>query len=144
MATKEKVAALTFDLCELSTMTTGYDAEIIDFLREKRIPATLFMGGKWMRSHSERAMQLMADPLFEIGNHGWSHGNFGIMSEKAMLEQIRWTQAEYELLREEILKRARAEGRSVELPEAVTLFRLPYGRCTDKALGTAWRARVCR
>ena len=134
VATKEKVAALTFDLCELSTMTTGYDAEIIDFLREKRIPATLFMGGKWMRSHSERAMQLMADPLFEIGNHGWSHGNFGIMSEKAMLEQIRWTQAEYELLREEILKRARAEGRSVELPEAVTLFRLPYGRCTDKAL----------
>ena len=56
------------------------------------------------------------------------------MSEKAMLEQIRWTQAEYELLREEILKRAQAEGRSVELPEAVTLFRLPYGRCTDKAL----------
>ena len=37
-------------------------------------------------------------------------------------------------MREEILKRARAEGRSVELPEAVTLFRLPYGRCTDKAL----------
>ena len=36
VATKEKVAALTFDLCELSTMTTGYDAEIIDFLREKR------------------------------------------------------------------------------------------------------------
>ena len=32
VATKEKVAALTFDLCELSTMTTGYDAEIIDFL----------------------------------------------------------------------------------------------------------------
>ncbi len=134
VATKEKVAALTFDLCELATMTTGYDADIIDFLREKRIPATLFMGGKWMRSHSERAMQLMADPLFEIGNHGWSHGNFGIMSEKAMLEQIRWTQAEYELLREETLKRAREEGRGVELPEAVTLFRLPYGRCSDKAL----------
>ena len=108
VATKEKVAALTFDLCELSTMTTGYDAEIIDFLRVKRIPATLFLGGKWMRSHS--------------------------MGEKAMLEQIRWTQAEYELLREEILKRAQAEGRSVELPEAVTLFRLPYGRCSDKAL----------
>ena len=115
-------------------MTTGYDAEIIDFLRVKRIPATLFLGGKWMRSHNRRAMQLMADPLFEIGNHGWSHGNFGIMGEKAMLEQIRWTQAEYELLREEILKRAQAEGRSVELPEAVTLFRLPYGRCSDKAL----------
>ena len=141
VATKEKVAALTFDLCELSTMTTGYDAEIIDFLREKRIPATLFMGGKWMRSHSERAMQLMADPLFEIGNHGWSHGNFGIMSEKAMLEQIRWTQAEYELLREEILKRARAEGRSVELPERCSA-------CLTADVRTrrlhCLRARACR
>ncbi|WP_308775739.1 polysaccharide deacetylase family protein [uncultured Bilophila sp.] len=134
VAAKEKVAALTFDLCELATMTTGYDADIIDFLREKRIPATLFMGGKWMRSHRERSMQLMADPLFEIGNHGWSHGNFGIMGEKAMLEQIRWTQAEYELLREEILRRAVTEGRGVELPEAIRLFRLPYGRCSDKAL----------
>ena len=130
VATKEKVAALTFDLCELSTMTTGYDAEIIDFLREKRIPATLFMGGKWMRSHSERAMQLMADPLFEIGNHGWSHGNFGIMSEKAMLEQIRWTQAEYELLREEILR-----SRNV-VPLAL---RQMYGQgaCTACARGPA-------
>ena len=33
------------------------------------------------------------------------------MSEKAMLEQIRWTQAEYELLREEIPeKRAGRKG----------------------------------
>lgn len=143
VATKEKVAALTFDLCELSTMTTGYDAEIIDFLREKRIPATLFMGGKWMRSHSERAMQLMADPLFEIGNHGWSHGNFGIMSEKAMLEQIRWTQAEYELLREEILKKGsggRAQRRAAGSRNVVPLaLRQMYGQgaCTACARGPA-------
>ena len=134
VATREKVAALTFDLCELSTITTGYNAEIIDFLREKRIPATLFLGGKWMRTHAERTMQLMADPLFEIGNHAWAHGNFGIMDERGMLEQVRWTQAEYELLRENILERAKAEGRTVAVPEAMRLFRLPYGRCSDRAL----------
>lgn len=134
VATREKVAALTFDLCELSTITTGYDAEIIDFLRKKRISATLFIGGKWMRTHAERTMQLMADPLFEIGNHAWAHGNFGIMDERSMLEQVRWTQAEYELLREQVLERAKAEGRATDLPEAMRLFRLPYGRCSDRAL----------
>ncbi len=134
VAMQEKVAALTFDLCELATLTTGYDAAVIDFLRSRKIPATLFLGGKWMRSHRVRTMQLMVDPLFEIGNHAWSHGNFGIMDEKRMLEQIRWTQAEYETLREEILALAAREGRSVTLPESMNLFRLPYGRCSDEAL----------
>ena len=107
-------------------------------------PATLFMGGKWMRSHSERAMQLMADPLFEIGNHGWSHGNFGIMSEKAMLEQIRWTQAEYELLREEILRKGsggRAQRRAAGSRNVVPL-------CLTADVRTrrlhCLRARACR
>ena len=134
VATREKVAALTFDLCELSTITTGYDADVIDFLRARRIPATLFMGGKWMRTHAGRTMQLLADPLFEIGNHAWAHGNFGIMDARNMLEQVRWTQAEYERLREKVLERAAAEGREAALPEAMRLFRLPYGRCSDKAL----------
>lgn len=44
-----KAVALTFDLCELATTTTGYDADAINFLRREHIPATLFMGGKWMR-----------------------------------------------------------------------------------------------
>ena len=134
VAIREKKVALTFDLCELATITTGYDAAIIDFLRQRQIPATLFLGGKWMRSHRMRAMQLMADPLFEIGNHAWSHGNFGIMNERSMLEQIRWTQAEYERLREEILAQAVDDGRPVTLPESMVLFRLPYGRCSDAAL----------
>ena len=49
-----KVAALTFDLCELDTVTTGYNAAIINFLRAEKLPATLFMGGKWMRTHAAR------------------------------------------------------------------------------------------
>lgn len=128
--TNEKVVALTFDLCELETVTTGYDAPIFDFLRERHIPATLFMGGKWMRTHSRRVRELMADPLFTLGNHAWSHGNFGIMDEQAMKEQFFWTQAQYELLREAAL----TEGQANHLPEAMALFRLPYGRCSEAAL----------
>lgn len=96
-----KVVALTFDMCELATKTTGYDTDIINFLRLHQIQATLFLGGKWMRTHSERAMQLIADPLFEIGNHAWTHGNFGVMNEAKMREQILWTQAQYQILRSE-------------------------------------------
>ena len=47
-----KAIALTFDMCELDTVTTGCDMDVINFLRDKNIPATLFMGGKWMRTHS--------------------------------------------------------------------------------------------
>ena len=133
--------ALTFDLCELATKTAGYDAELVDFLRAASVRATFFVGGKWMRSHPERAMQLMADPCFEIGNHAWTHGNFGVLGEAAAREQLLWTQAQYELLREEIERRAHRSGKIVDVKAAMAaiaplprLFRFPYGRCRPEAL----------
>ncbi|MBP3731485.1 MAG: polysaccharide deacetylase family protein [Mailhella sp.] len=135
-AGEDKVAALTFDMCELATKTTGCDMETLAVLRKTGTPATLFMGGKWMRTHAERVMQIMGEPLFEIGSHAWTHGNFGIMSESAMREQIEWTQAVYAALREEFLRRAALQGGSIaaEPAPALALFRLPYGRCSDRAL----------
>jgi len=97
-----KLVALTFDLCELSDQRAGYDAPLVAVLRAEKAPATFFAGGKWMRSHPERAMQLMADPLFELGSHAWTHGNFGVLDKAGMARQIDWTQAQYELLREEL------------------------------------------
>lgn len=123
-----KAVALTFDMCELDTTTTGCDMDVINFLREKRIPATLFMGGKWMRTHSRRVKQIMTDSIFELGNHNWSHGNCALLSREGLEAQILWTQAEYELLREEA-------GVS-DAPESMTLFRLPYGRNSEAALRT--------
>ena len=122
----EKFVALTFDMCELDTGTTGCDMEVINFLREKKIPATFFMGGKWMRTHSRRVKQIMSEEIFEIGNHNWSHGNCALLSEDGLRAQILWTQAEYELLREET---------GFENINAVPkLFRLPYGRNSEKSL----------
>lgn len=130
-----KVAALTFDMCELEPITTGYDVPMVRFLREEQVPATFFMGGKWMRTHAGRVRQVMAEPLFEIGNHAWTHGNFGIMNPPQMREQALWTQAQYEILREEALAEAADAGRPApDIPALPTLFRLPYGRCTEQAL----------
>lgn len=124
----KKAIALTFDMCELDTSTTGCDVDVLNFLREKNIPATLFMGGKWMRTHSRRVKQIMHEPLFEIANHNWSHGNAALLSDEGLKAQILWTQAEYELLREE----AGIEG----IPKVPVLFRLPYGRSSQRALKT--------
>ena len=122
-----KAVAVTFDMCELDTTTTGCDMAVMNFLRERGIPATLFMGGKWMRSHSRRVKEIMTEgKLFEIGNHNWSHGNCALLSEEGLKAQILWTQAEYELLRE--------ESGVDDIPEVPTLFRLPYGRNNDRAL----------
>ena len=135
IANGSKVVALTFDLCELDTVTTGCDMEILGFLRAEGIPATLFMGGKWMRTHARRVVQIMGEPQFEIANHAWSHGNFALLSPAGLRAQVLWTQAQYELLRQQAQSEARAQGRpEPAIAPVPTLFRLPYGRCNDQAL----------
>lgn len=134
----KKVIALTFDLCELSNEVTGYDAEIVNYLREHRIKATFFAGGKWLRSHSEKAMQLMADPLFEIGNHTWTHSNLHVLESQQIEEQILWTQAQYELLREELRQKNCVQqldaSEMAKIPLTPMSFRFPYGTCNSKSL----------
>ncbi len=133
-----KVIALTFDVCERSKEITGYDGNIVNYLRAQAVPATFYVGGKWLRSHQEKAMQLMADPLFELGNHAWTHGNLRVLSGERMREQILWTQSQYELLREKLVLLAQQKGISnneIALIPAIPLtFRFPYGTCSPDAL----------
>ena len=133
----DKVLALTFDLCERASNRTGYRTEIVEFLRRKGVSATFFAGGKWMRSHPERTMQLMADPLFELGNHSWTHANLALTDEAETRAQVLWTQAQYELLREELASRARERGLEADMaavPASMSVFRLPYGRNAPETL----------
>jgi peptidoglycan/xylan/chitin deacetylase (PgdA/CDA1 family) len=120
--------ALTFDLCERSVHVTGYDARLVDALRAANAHATFFAGGKWLRSHPERAQQLMADPRFEIGNHSWTHANMLVADETNRTRQIQWTNAQYELLGEELDRRLEARRLPPLKPAPLRLFRLPYGR----------------
>jgi peptidoglycan-N-acetylglucosamine deacetylase len=133
-----KVIALTFDLCEAAGEISGYDREVVDYLRRNSVKATFFAGGKWMRSHPERTLQIMADPLFELGNHSWSHRDFRTSTPEQMEQQILWTQAQYELLREELRSRPCAQRRASiqmeKIPKAPRLFRFPYGACSAEAL----------
>ncbi|OGR34622.1 MAG: hypothetical protein A2051_01000 [Desulfovibrionales bacterium GWA2_65_9] len=125
--------ALTFDLCERSVHVTGYDAALVKALRQGNARATFFAGGKWMRSHPEATQSLMADERFELGNHSWTHANMAVMGGQKRVDQVLWTSAQAELLREELDARRVRAGKQPTTsqptgPQPLTLFRLPYGR----------------
>lgn len=74
--TDERVIALTFDACGKGSYVGGemdYDEELIAFLREKAVPATLFVNERWIKAHPDLFSDLASDTLFEIGNHGTRH-----------------------------------------------------------------------
>ena len=70
--TNEKIIALTLDACG-GKKGNGYDKELIDFLKEHKIPSTLFMSGLWIDAHRSLVEELAKDPLFDIENHGLHH-----------------------------------------------------------------------
>ena len=70
--TTEKIAVITLDACG-GKKGSGYDRELITFLRENKIPASLFMTGLWIDANPALVKELSSDPLFEIENHGMFH-----------------------------------------------------------------------
>lgn len=83
--TNKKIVALTFD----ADMTSGmqhslkkgvvkswYNKEVIKVLEENKVPATLFLTGMWIEAYPEATKELSQNPLFELGNHTYSHRAF--------------------------------------------------------------------
>lgn len=70
--TNRKEIALTFDACG-GPNGSGFDQRLVNFLREERIPATLFINKRWIINNEELFLQLAKDPLFQIENHGTEH-----------------------------------------------------------------------
>lgn len=91
----KKYAVLTFD--------DGYASlkEILPWLNEQHIPATLFINGKYLDGKSYRdnpkeqyinkeELFALTSPLIEIGSHGWEHADASKISAdefKLIIEQ---------------------------------------------------------
>jgi len=80
--TQKKIIAFTFDACG-GKNGSGYDRELIDYLRAENIPATMFVSGKWIDSQFPVFINLSRDSLFEIENHGLDHRPCSIEGEGA-------------------------------------------------------------
>ncbi|MEQ8200100.1 MAG: polysaccharide deacetylase family protein [Syntrophomonadaceae bacterium] len=107
--TNDKILALTFDLCGGSTRANGYDAEMVGYLEDARIPATFFVSGAWIDANPGLFRHLAANSRFEIGNHGSEHrplstngrqvyGITGTGSLKAAINEVEGNAAKIERL----------------------------------------------
>ncbi len=106
--------ALTYDLCPVRT-ASGFDAELVDFLIEHKIPATFFMSGRWMLKHDGEVKKLLAVPFFEIGTHGDVHAHLPMHEAD---EQRREILGPVRLLK-------------TKYGHETTMFRPPYGEYND-------------
>ncbi|MGW1158687.1 polysaccharide deacetylase family protein [Streptomyces sp. NPDC002513] len=77
-----RAVALTFDACG-GPGGSGYDRALIDFLRERKVPATLFLNSRWIDANPSVFHRLAADPLFEIANHGTRHRPLSVTGRSA-------------------------------------------------------------
>jgi peptidoglycan/xylan/chitin deacetylase (PgdA/CDA1 family) len=137
----KKLIALTFDLCEQPDEVSGYQGGVVDFLRSKGVKSTFFIGGKWMVTHSERAEQLIGDPLFEIGNHTWEHRNLRLLKGKELSEEVENANFAYARVRgtleaKQCLRRDKVGFAHEGLSKTPKIFRFPFGACSPEALNT--------
>ena len=85
--------ALTFDACS-TTEVHKYDERVIHALVEHRVPATLFIGGSWAKDEAEALKGLAKNPLFELGNHTYSHPHLTWKTDDRIREELVRTQEE--------------------------------------------------
>jgi peptidoglycan/xylan/chitin deacetylase (PgdA/CDA1 family) len=109
-----KAVALTFDLCPVR-QGTGYDADLIDYLIEHKIPATFFASGRWINRHDPEMKKLLAVPFFEMGTHGQVHAHLATLDEEHQRAEI--------IQAVDLLK--------ARYGMAAPLFRPPYGEYND-------------
>ncbi|MDH6218662.1 polysaccharide deacetylase family protein [Streptomyces pseudovenezuelae] len=130
-----KTVALTFD----ADMTADQGARaasgerfdnprLIATLRALKVPATVFMTGRWAEQYPVQARSIGRDPLFEVANHSYSHYAFtgdcyGLptVSEDRMRADV---------------ERAYTAFRRAGVPDAMPYFRFPGGCYDHQALRT--------
>ena len=89
--TQSPVVALTFDCCQ-TAKPAGYDAKIVQILKDTRTPATFFPCGRWMDTHRDVTQGLAGWPDFEIGNHSYLHPHLINLGEDDIRDQLQRTQ----------------------------------------------------
>ncbi|AZM59367.1 MULTISPECIES: polysaccharide deacetylase family protein [unclassified Streptomyces] len=135
--TGDRTVALTFDADMTADQGPRAAAgehfdhpQLIATLRALKVPATVFMTGRWAEEYPDQARSLGRDQLFEVANHSYSHYAFtgdcyGLPTVPA------------ERMRADV-ERAYAVFRKVGVRSPMPYFRFPGG-CYDR---TALKALV--
>jgi peptidoglycan/xylan/chitin deacetylase (PgdA/CDA1 family) len=116
----QKRIAITFDACS-SPYGSKVDKKLVQILVDNKIPATLFLGGKWVLDQPKEAKYLASIPFFEIASHSFHHPHLTRMTPLA--------------IRQELL----AAQNAIESVTGVRpqYFRAPYGEYNGELVRTA-------
>jgi len=116
----EKRIAITFDACSAPRLSK-VDKRLVKILVDEHIPATLFLGGKWVLDQPAEARYLASIPFFEIGNHAFHHPHLTRLPAKAIRQELA------------------AAQQAIESVTGVTprYFRAPYGEYNAKLVHIA-------
>ncbi|NIK76878.1 peptidoglycan-N-acetylmuramic acid deacetylase [Paenibacillus castaneae] len=85
--TNKKDLFLTFD----NGYENGYTTKILDVLKNKKVPATFFVTGHYVKDQPELMKRIVAEGHI-VGNHSWSHPDMSQLSEgqiKLELEKVK-------------------------------------------------------
>jgi peptidoglycan/xylan/chitin deacetylase (PgdA/CDA1 family) len=93
IATREPAVAITFDACATRSQVYGFDRKVFDLLKRERIPATIFVSGRWVEGHPDVMQELAADPLIEFGDHSYDHPHMAHLPVARVVEEIDQTEA---------------------------------------------------
>ncbi|RSK29243.1 delta-lactam-biosynthetic de-N-acetylase [Bacillus sp. HMF5848] len=81
--TREKIVYITFD----NGYEYGFTDEILDVLKQKKVPATFFVTGPYLEKE-EDLIQRMVDEGHIIGNHSWSHPDFTKVTDEKLKKEL--------------------------------------------------------
>jgi len=90
---REPEVAITFDACATRKGVYGFDRQVFEILERERVPATVFVSGRWVDTHPEAMAELTGDPLIEFGDHSYDHPHMTHLSAAQMGDEIDQTEA---------------------------------------------------
>jgi peptidoglycan/xylan/chitin deacetylase (PgdA/CDA1 family) len=91
--TSAPVVALTFDACATRTHGYGFDRGVYDVLTRQRVPATIFVSGRWVELHPAEMAELARDPRITFGDHSYDHPHMNRLSPARIAAEIDETEA---------------------------------------------------
>ncbi|MFE0732742.1 polysaccharide deacetylase family protein [Streptomyces antibioticus] len=100
--------------------------ELIAALRTLKVPATVFMTGRWAEEYPAQARAIGRDPLFEIANHSYSH--YAFTADCYGLPTVSGDRMRADV------DRAYTAFRRAGVPDPMPYFRFPGGCYDSRAL----------
>lgn len=88
--TSKKEIYLTFD----NGYENGYTHQILDTLKEKKVPATFFITGHYLKDQTELVMRMVKEGHI-VGNHSWHHPDLTTKSEQEIAKELNSLKEEF-------------------------------------------------